>query len=103
MPATLTRAAFETHLNTSFRVIHDGEDTFDLELIEVADKTPAGFAGEQFSLIFKGRPDLMLMQQTCTLEHPEMGQVVLFLVPVDQKKDGYRYEAIFNRAVFDDE
>ena len=99
----MTRAAFEIHLNTTFRVIHDGEDDFDLELIEVADKTPAGFSGEQFSLIFKGRPDLMLLQQTCTLEHPEMGQVVLFLVPVDQEKDGYHYEAIFNNAVFDDE
>ena len=99
----LTRASFEPHLNTTFRVVHDGEDTFDLELIEVEDKTPTGFPGEQFSLLFKGHSDLMLLQQTCTLEHPVMGQVTLFLVPVDQRKDGYRYESIFNYAVFDDE
>ena len=103
MTATLTRAAFESHLNTTFRVVHDGEDTFDLELIEVADKTPDGFPGEQFSLLFMGRPDLMLHQQTCALDHPAMGQVVLFLVPVDQKKDGFIYEAIFNNAALDDE
>ena len=103
MSETLTKASFEPHLNTLFRVIHDGEDTFDLELIEVEDKTPAGFQGEQFSLLFKGRADIMLLQQTCALEHPAMGQVILFLVPVDQKKDGYRYEAAFNSAVFDDE
>ncbi len=103
MPETLTRASFEPHLNTTFRVVHDGTDTFELALIEVADKTPAGFPGEQFSLLFKGPLEVMLLQQTCTLEHPEMGQVMLFLVPVDQKKDGYRYEAVFNYAVLDDD
>ena len=103
MPESLTRASFEPHLNTVFRVVHDGEDTFDLELVEVADKTPAGFPGEQFSLLFRGRSDLMLLQQTCTVEHPEMGQVVLFFVPVDQKKDGYHYEVIFNTSTLNDE
>ncbi len=99
----LTRASFEPHLNTTFRVVHDGPEPFELALIEVADRTPAGFPGEQFSLLFKGPSDLMLLQQTCTLEHPEMGPVTLFLVPVDQKKDGYRYEAFFNNAILDDE
>ncbi len=103
MPETLTRASFEPHLNTMFRVVHDGPEPFELALIEVADKTPAGFPGEQFSLLFKGPSDLMILQQTCILEHPEMGHVTLFLVPVDQKKDGYRYEAVFNYAVLDDE
>ena len=103
MDEKLTRASFEPHLNTTFRVVHDGPDTFDLALIEVADKTPDGFPGEQFSLLFKGPPEMMLLQQTCTLEHPEMGQVLLFLVPIAQKKDGYHYEALFNYGVLDDE
>ena len=102
MDEPLTRVSFEPHLNTTFRLVHNGSEAFDLELIEVADKTPAGFPGEQFSLLFKGRSDLMLSQQTCTLEHPEMGHVSLFLVPVAQKKDGYHYEAIFNYAVDDE-
>ena len=103
MPEKLTRTSFEPHLNTTFRVIHDGTEPFELALIEVVDKTPAGFPGEQFSLLFKGPSDLMLVQQICPLEHPEMGQMSLFLVPVDQKKDGYRYEAFFNNATLDDE
>ena len=103
MDETLTRTSFEPHLNTTFRVVHDGAETFELELIEVADKTPAGFPGEQFSLLFKESSDLMLLQQSCTLEHPEMGQIILFLVPVGQQKDGYRYEAFFNNATLDDE
>lgn len=103
MDEKLTRVSFEPHLNTTFRVVHDGLEQVDLELIEVADKTPAGFPGEQFALLFKGSSDLMLLQQTCTLEHPEMGQITLFLVPVAQKKDGYRYEALFNYGVLDDD
>ena len=103
MPEILTRASFEPHLNTTFRLIHSGTEPFDLELIEVVDKTPVGFPGEQFSLLFKGPSDRTLSQQTCPLEHPEMGHLNLFLVPVNQKKDGYRYEAFFNNAVLDDE
>jgi len=103
MPEKLTRASFEPHLNTTFRLVHDGPETFDLALIEVVDKTPVGFPGEQFSILFKGPSERMLLQQTCTLEHPEMGQLRLFLVPVDQRKDGYRYEAFFNYAVLNDE
>ena len=103
MPETLTRASFEPHLNTTFRVVHDGPEPFELALIEVADRTPTGYPGDQFSLLFKGPSDLTFLQQICPLEHPEMGQISLFLVPVDQKKDGYRYEAFFNNAALDDE
>ena len=103
MDEKLTRASFEPHLNTTFRVVHDGPEQVDLALIEVADRTPAGFPGEQFALLFKGPLDLMLLQQTCTLAHPEMGQVTLFLVPIAQKKDSYHYEAVFNYGVLDDE
>ena len=103
MDEKLTRTSFEPHLNTTFRLVHDGTEPFDLTLIEVIDKTPTGFAGEQFSLLFKGPSDFTFLQQMCPLEHPEMGQLSLFLVPVDQRKDGYRYEAFFNNAILDDE
>jgi len=94
----LTLASFETHVDTTFRVSLEGADALDLELIEASDRTPERFEGEQFSLIFRGPPDVYLPQQIYPLEHPAMGRLDLFLVPVDQKKDGYRYEAYFNRA-----
>ena len=72
-------------------------DGGDMELVEVTDKTPAGFAGTQFSLLFRGPLDVLLPQRIYPLDHPEMGRLDLFLVPVAQKKDGYRYEAFFNR------
>lgn len=99
----LTRTSFEPHLNTTFRLHLEDADALDLELIEANDRTPERFDGEQFSLIFKGPPDPFLPQQIYTLEHAAMGRLALFLVPVDQKKDGFRYEAYFNRAVPDEE
>ncbi len=94
----LTRVSFEPYLNTTFRLNLEGGEAIDLELVEANDKTPERFDGEQFSLIFKGPPDSYIEQQTCPLEHPAMGRLDLFLVPVDQKKDGFYYEAFFNRA-----
>ena len=98
MPEYLTRTAFELHLNTTFRMNVEGDEAIDLELVEANDKTPERFEGEQFSLIFKGPPEPYLPQQIYPLDHPAMGRLDLFLVPVDQKKDGFYYEAFFNRA-----
>jgi hypothetical protein len=52
---------------------------------------------ESFSLLFKGPADRMLPQQTYSLENGHIGQVDIFLVPVDRDHDGIYYEAIFNR------
>lgn len=98
MREQLTRIAFVPHLDTTFRMNVVGEDSIDLVLIEANDKTPERFEGEQFSLIFKGPLDPFLPQQIYPLDHPAMGRLDLFLVPVDQQKDGFYYEAFFNRA-----
>ena len=98
MPEYLTRTAFEPHLNTTFQMKLEGGSTIDLELVEANDKTPERFDGEQFSLIFKGPADIFVPQQTCPMEHAAMGELYLFLVPVDQQEDGYYYEAFFNHA-----
>ena len=103
MLESLTRTVFEPHLNTTFRLQLEEIDPLDLELVEVTDKTPERFSGEQFSLVFRGSPAVFLPQGTYPLEHPQLGRPALFLVPVDQRKDGYRYEAFFNSPAPDDE
>lgn len=35
-------------------------------------------------------------QQICTIEHPAMGALDIFLVPLGPTPDGMRYEAIFS-------
>jgi hypothetical protein len=37
-----------------------------------------------------------LEQQIFALEHPELGQFDLFLVPIAQTEDGITYEAVVN-------
>ena len=98
MSEHVTRAAFEPHLNTLFRLNVEGGEALDLELVEANDKTPERFDGEQFSLIFRGPSEVYFEQQICPLEHPALGRLDLFLVPVDQREDGFYYEAFFNRA-----
>ncbi len=99
MLENLTRASFEPYLNTRFTVTRGVSKTLELELVEVADKTPARFEGEQFSLIFLGPTEPELLQQIYRLEHADMGNIDLFLVPVGREASGRFYEAFFNRSV----
>jgi hypothetical protein len=51
---------------------------------------------ERFSLFFHGPDDIMLKQGTFTLDHPEMGEITLFMVPIGRDERGVRYEVVFN-------
>ena len=54
-----------------------------------------GSVRSQFSLIFRGPGDRPLAQAMYELSHDELGDFVLFLVPVGADAEGYRYEAVF--------
>lgn len=99
----LTRESFEPQLKTAFRITRLEHEPVELVLVEATDKTPAGAPGEQFSLIFAGPADQPLAQQIYPLEHPVMGRLDLFLVPVGEGKTGRLYEAFFNRTAFGNE
>jgi len=99
MAATPTAEDFRQQLGTSFGVRLETPRPIELELIEVRDYKPgANEPGgmERFSLFFRGPADIMLNQGTFTLEHPSMGEVVLFMVPIAQDPAGFRYEVVFN-------
>jgi hypothetical protein len=101
--AELTAKEFSQHLNTKFRIRAEsgpGEsaDVFELELAEV--QPFAGFKGDQqglerFSLFFTAAPNVRLAQGTFLLEHEQMGELAMFLVPVSSE-NGLMYEAVFN-------
>ena len=95
MSARPTAEDFRQHLGTKFVVRVATPRPFELELSEVKDyapqeNEPGGM--ERFSLFFQGPRDIMLKQGTFTLEHPSMGEVTLFIVPLSQD----RYEVVFN-------
>ena len=51
---------------------------------------------ERFSVYFKGPTRPFLPQKLYTLQHDQMGEFEIFLVPLSQNDQGFRYEAVFN-------
>ncbi|MFS8086002.1 MAG: DUF6916 family protein [Acidobacteriota bacterium] len=96
MTALPTHPTFAEHLNTKFRLLRDGSDPLEMELIEVGEfnQTPNQ---EWFSIVFRGADEALLRQGVYPFEHDQMGEFELFIVPISRKADGYYYEAVFNR------
>jgi len=97
MSSILTEAEFSKHVNTKFRVAI--EPPLELELTQVKSylgKEQEEMGMERFSAFFLGPADRFLPQQTYSFDHDQMGTFELFLVPVKQEQDGFRYEAVFN-------
>lgn len=92
--AALTAADFEPRINDDFHIATpDGPVA--LKLVEVRALGNALRKGGGFSLTFKSAPGPFLPQLTHPLEHPALGTVEIFLVPLGPKDGGNTYEAIF--------
>ena len=92
------RDEFAANLNTDFTVklVPDGQTS--INLVQVTEAEVVG-KFENFSLLFRGSPDILLSQMTHRLEHEKLGEFLLFLVPTGQDADGFLYEAVFNRTI----
>ena len=98
MLETLTRETFAENLNTRFRLMLEGANAIEAELIEIKPgrSTPRQ---EQFSLLFRAQQDVPLQQGVFRLEHDKIGAFDLFLVPVRKDEQACYYEAVFNRLL----
>jgi hypothetical protein len=99
MSARLTEENFRRYLGTKFGVRVQTPKPLELELAEVKGYTPESNEPggmERFSLFFHGPADILLKQGTFTLDHPEMGEILLFMVPVARIPEGFSYEVVFN-------
>jgi hypothetical protein len=71
-----------------------------LELVEVADlgdeSSGALVSRRPFSLIFREPGSAHLPQRIYAIQHPALGWLDLFLVPIGADQGGMRYQAIFN-------
>ena len=96
---TLTREQFAEHQGETFRLETGGSATFDLTLAEATPLGGAARGGERepFSLTFRGPAEPVLPQAIYPVEHPKLGKLEIFLVPIgpDPKEKGMRYEAVF--------
>lgn len=98
MSLGLTEQDFAEQVNTKFRIKLDATEAIELELAEV--KSYAGNPGDQeglerFSLFFTAPAGIRLPQGTFALDHVTLGELTIFLVPV-QHHNGIQYEAVFN-------
>lgn len=103
MLETLTPGSFEEHVGSRFRLLLEGQEPLELELGEIAryEENPDFLARkEPFSLVFFGPLRPVLPQAIYRLEHPVVGGIEIFLVPIGPdprgKRSGMRYEAAFN-------
>jgi hypothetical protein len=93
-PSPLTAATFEPHLGSDFRIAPDGP-LLVLADVERGPLQPGAPRPDPFSLTFTGPS--ALDQRTYSLEHAELGNLEIFLVPIGPGPDGQlRYEAVFN-------
>ena len=102
MTDQLEHAAFLENLQSTFRLTVDGSDSVELTLVEVSERKIAK-RQEIFALEFLCRSTAVLPQRIYHLEHRNMGQFDLFLVPVRKDDQGVCYEAVFNRLFKDSE
>jgi hypothetical protein len=100
----LTHADFEQYLHQAFHVYIPTLDPIDVELHKVGQLGPRTSAEAEadgrrqpFSLVFLGpSSNQYLAQAMYTVEHEQLGKLMLFLVPLGPTPEGrMRYEAVF--------
>lgn len=93
-PLKASASDFEGLGDTSF-TITSVEPEVPLELLEVKTMGSGMRDGGAFSLLWRGPSEPALPQATYRVAQAELGEIDLFLVPVAQFEDGFRYEAVF--------
>lgn len=89
--ATCTLADFSPFIGQSFLL----EESVTLELRAAQPGRGRPGAREGFSLHFLGPRQPPLPQRLYTLKHAQLGELLLFLVPIAESTDGRTYEAVF--------
>ena len=95
---TLTKQSFENIHDNAFAIFFDLDNAISSELIEVKainSHTLAEGQAEPFSLVFQVKDDRVFEQNTFKIQHEELGDLELFLVPIGADKNGVSYEAVF--------
>jgi hypothetical protein len=94
----LKRTTFAKHINSEFHVHDPAAQPFPLKLIQVVPCAKTA-QSEAFSLLFQGPVAHFIPQGIHKINHVQLGEVDLFLVPVGKNEHGFEYEAVFNRLI----
>jgi hypothetical protein len=98
MSDRLTVNDFEPLIDTTFYITLGSGDKVTLNLREVNRWGEAVENYQPFSLLFidAEHSDAYLPQQTFLVEHEQLGNSEIFLVPLGPDNRGMRYEAVFS-------
>jgi hypothetical protein len=98
----LDKSAFESQLETKFRIRLSKTKRQDVVLVQVADRSGSqksvGTGGECFGALFRGARRGEFPQGTYIIDHAVLGTFALLLVPVGRDSKYSYYEAFFNRT-----
>lgn len=94
----LTSETFAPHLGDSFELAppHGDPITVELTSCEADQSWSDPDTRAPFSLIFHSSADVIVPQQICTLRHPTVGDLELFVVPIGPDTRGFRYQVVFS-------
>lgn len=99
--AWLTHDTFAALLGKGFTARASEGGVVPLTLVEAIDTGVPGGVGEdgrtrtQFSLVFRGPPEMPLDQGSYAIASERFGEQVIFLVPIRADEEGRYYEAAF--------
>lgn len=94
----LTCGDYVEYLNRTFSIRLSPHQVMVSHLIEVTEfKNYSTLKRTPFSLVFQTQGESRgFPQGTYVIEHPILGNMEIFLVPIGPDRDGMRYEAIFS-------
>lgn len=87
-------ASFTEQVGSSFEVT-DAPTPFALKFHRIVEHARTE-SNEAFSVFLLGPVDPFMPQGTHTLQHAQLGDLEIFLVPVAKTNTGFEYEAVFN-------
>ncbi|NDI85206.1 DUF6916 family protein [Undibacterium crateris] len=96
---TLSTELFHPHIGSYFDIYFDNQQQLRLLLQSVDDHGRSGQGYHSFSLMFFCDGEYQLVQNTYPLQHPVLGELNIFLVPVARKDQGICYQASFTLKV----
>jgi len=98
MSVRLEHEEFAKHLHTKFRIRLNENECVEAELSEVSEHLVSP-RQERFAIVFRTANNIVLEQGQRLFEHDQMGEFILFLVPIGRDDEGTYYEACFNRLI----
>jgi hypothetical protein len=95
-PSELTLESFAPVVGEAFTVGDPAGTTAELLLVEATAQEAGPHAPRPpFSLLFQGPAEPFLPQATYRFEHPSLGAIGIFIVPLGRDEHGTTYEALF--------